>query len=89
MKVTLYTRPNSAREIIDFTDIHPDDERYLKDNNVMVSLEELPPNFVALYGKFSDDPDNGEAMVLASLQKDGKTGMAKLVDAIKRMKAEA
>lgn len=95
LQATLYIRPNGDSRTIEISEIEAEDEQYLKDNNVVVSLEEVPPNQVAVYGRFTklygvmnEEAKQVEAFVLVPLSKGGKYGMSKLVEEIKRMKEE-
>lgn len=86
LQATLYIRPNAHSRTIEISEIEADDEQYLKDNNVVVSLEEVPPALISVYGSFTIDGESKEALVLRPLKTACKEVMKELVEQIKTMK---
>lgn len=87
MKVTVYIRPNGRRETIDVA-VNAEAEAYITTNNIEVSMEETSPGIAAVYGKYSQDPKEPEALIIASIAKGSEAAIDKLVEQIKALKQE-
>jgi hypothetical protein len=88
IEATQYSRPSGVKTRLEITDIAPEDEKYLKDNNVVLSVEAVPPNLIGVYGKYSDDPNAIEAFVLVAQSRGCRVAMSRLVEEVKRMQGE-
>ena len=88
IKATLYIRPNGATKEIEITKINPEDAQWLDDNNVKVSLENIPPMLAiyADYGKTTIDGEPDEHLLVVSANSDCVAVMARLVTDLKELK---
>lgn len=88
IKAFSYARPFGHKTEIDVTDIEPADEKYLTENNIVVSMESLPWDKVALYGEYGTTREGNvkEAIVIVKFSERCRVGMGKLVESIKTLK---
>lgn len=61
MKVTLYKKPNGAKEILDVTKVYLSDAAWFEEHNAALSMEETGGTFV-VYADVGLEDDDGEPM---------------------------
>lgn len=68
MKATLYKKPDGRQEVIDLTNILPEDEKWFTDIGAKISMEETGGEFViyADIGIVTEDGEPDEAIEFAS-----------------------
>ena len=57
---TLYQRPDGRKTKHEMTNITPEDEAWYRENNIIVSMEEIAPNVITIfaeYGETEGEPD--------------------------------
>ena len=72
---TLYQRPDGRKSEHEMVNITPEDEAWYRENNIIVSMEEIAPQMFAIYAQYSEtegEPDEityivpaGESCVLS------------------------
>lgn len=61
MKVTLYKKPNGAKEVVNVTKVYPTDAAWFEVHGASVSMEETGGTFV-VYADVGLEDDDGEPM---------------------------
>ena len=57
---TLYQRPDGRKSEYEMEHITPEDEAWYRENNIIVSMEEIAPNVITIfteYGETEGEPD--------------------------------
>ena len=57
---TLYHRPDGRKTEHELENITPEDEAWYRENNIIVSMEEIAPNVITIfaeYGETEGEPD--------------------------------
>ena len=72
---TLYQRPDGRKSEHEMVNITPEDEAWYRENNIIVSMEEIAPQMFAIYAQYGEtegEPDEityivpaGESCVLS------------------------
>lgn len=72
---TLYQRPDGRKSEHEMVNITPEDEAWYRENNIIVSMEEIAPQMFTIYAQYSEtegEPDEityivpaGESCVLS------------------------
>lgn len=88
MEVTFFRKPNGEKSIIDMRNIAPDDEKYLNDNFIKVSMEEGIDGNPILYfdaGRFLDDNETPDEIIIFAHSRSCEEVMAEAVRRIKQL----
>lgn len=74
MFVTIYQRPNGNTNLIEITNVYPEDEEWFESRGVLVSMEELSLDRYAIYADVGLTEDDDETpMELIHITKAGET----------------
>lgn len=87
MKVTLFTRPNGKRSVIEMTRIYEEDEKFFIENDINISLEEgMSPDEFIIYADFGVLTEDGEPdeLIYISKNEECSISMRKLRDMIEK-----
>jgi hypothetical protein len=88
IQVTIYLRPNRRRDVVELLNIYPDDAKYINDNNIKVSLEEMANGTIIIYFDRGFVDDEGEPIEHIELSNDSTSHetIKKAVITIKKLK---
>jgi hypothetical protein len=85
IEVTVYVRPNGRKELIEMSNVSKEAEKYFKENNVKISLEDLGVNgSIAAY--FDDGGEEDDELVIISFDRSCETVMDEAVEKLKQRK---
>ena len=66
LEVTIYQRPDGRKLRTLITAVDDEDAAYFNRHGVVVGIEELADNMYALYGRFPDQDEEDELIVLSN-----------------------
>ncbi len=66
LEVAIYQRPDGRKLQTIITNVGSEDAAYFKQHGVVVGIEELEDNMYALYGRFPDQDEEDELIVLSN-----------------------
>lgn len=66
LEVTIYQRPDGRKLRTIITNVDSEDATYLTKHGVVVGMEELADNMYAVYGRFPDQDEEDEHIVLSN-----------------------
>ena len=75
----LYHRPDGRKTEHELENITPEDEAWYRENNIIVSMEEIAPNVITIfaeYGETEGEPD--EITYIVPTKKSCEVSMAKV-----------
>ena len=76
---TLYHRPDGCKTEHELENITPEDEVWYRENNIIVSMEEIAPNVITIfaeYGETEGEPD--EITYIVPTKESCEVSMAKV-----------
>lgn len=65
LEVTIYQRPDGRKLRTIITKVDSEDAAYFKQHGAVIGIEELADNMYALYGRFPDQDEEDEHIVLS------------------------
>lgn len=67
MEVTCFIPPKGQKEIIELTNVYPEDELWFEENNIKISMENIGNDFIVYgdYGAKDEDDEPIEAIVIS------------------------
>lgn len=66
LEVTIYQRPDGRKLRTLITKVYPEDAKFFKRHNVIIGIEELDDNQYALYGRYPNQDEEDEVIVLSN-----------------------
>lgn len=66
LEVTIYQRPDGHKLRTTITKVDSEDAAYFKQHGVVIGIEELVDDMYALYGRFPDQDEEDELIVLSN-----------------------
>lgn len=91
IKATIYHKPNGRKEQIELTNIYSEDAKYINDNDIKVSLEQLDYNDFAIYFDYGlvDEDDEPIEHIELTLGKSCEETINKAINTIKNYEARS
>ena len=64
LEVTFYRQPHGGKSTLNITNILPDDAKFFQDNNLSVSMEELPTGQYVVYSSLPGGDEEDEEIYI-------------------------
>ena len=85
---TLYQRPDGRKAEHEMVNITPEDEAWYRENNIIVSMEEIAPEVVTIYAQYGEtDGEPEEITYIVPIRERCVLSMAKIrarIEAIRK-----